>query len=239
MLLIREYYKKKYRNLIKFIFKTYNIPQELELCIYEYIDIYRYLYDNVVFDIDMGIHTTQVFYNIKKNDIPKLTAFGIPETIRDNIVCYRDIYIPINSLLQLNEQCLDNTLTSIILKFNNVYKESTLEKLRYIEQLKDKLNNKIISKEDYEKLNNYILFNYDIDIKDCNKLQYITLTETYILSKDKIDNLILRNNTDPMTICNNCDKRFKLSKNLSKSKDKNIAKSLKDPYLKCDCTNNS
>lgn len=235
MLSLKHYIVNDYKNIKKYIFDYYNIPDSVRLYIYDFIDIWKYIYDNVIFDIDMGIHTTQIFYNIKKNNLPKLAAFSIPNELRENIVAYRDIYIPLSSLLQMNSICLNAVQKMIISKFNSLYNEDVLEKLRYFDLLKDKLKNKIITKEVYDKLITNILINYDIDNKDAYTLQYICLTEKYKLSKDKIDNLILRSNSDSMAVCNNCDLRYNISKRLSDRENINIPILLKEPYKQCKC----
>lgn len=235
MLSLKHYVANDYKNIKRYIFDYYNIPDSVRLYIYDFIDIWKYIYDNVVFDIDMGIYTTQIFYNIKKKNLPKLAAFSIPNELRDNIVAYRDIYIPLSSLLQMNSICLDTMQKMIISKFNRLYNEDVLEKLRYFDLLKDKLKNEIITKKEYDKLITNILINYHIDSKDAHTLQYVCLTEKYNLSKDKIDNLILRSNSDSMAVCNNCDLRYNISQRLSDRVNKNIPILLKEPYKQCQC----
>ena len=66
MLSLKHYVANDYKNIKRYILDYYNIPDSVRLYIYDFIDIWKYIYDNVVFDIDMGIYTTQIFYNIKK-----------------------------------------------------------------------------------------------------------------------------------------------------------------------------
>ena len=72
MLSLKHYVDNNYKNIKRYIFDYYNIPNSVRLYIYDFIDIWKYIYDNVVFDIDMGIHTAQIFYNIKKKNLLNL-----------------------------------------------------------------------------------------------------------------------------------------------------------------------
>ena len=122
MLTLRQFYMQNHKSIKRFIFEHYQLPNHIMLYIFDFIDEYKYIYDNVMFDIDMGIHTTQIFYSIDSSTLPKLTAFKMPNNIKQYIVAYKDIYIPLSSILQMHDEDIDHASTQhIITTFNKIY----------------------------------------------------------------------------------------------------------------------
>ena len=228
------------KNKTTHLFSKWAIPPEIITHIYSFIDIWKYIYDTVVFDIELGIHTSQIIYNTTYTyTYPKILAFKIPNHLHNSIIGYRDIYIPLSSVLQLShlnnpDICCDIN-RDLVFEFNKVYNEYNLEKHQYINILDDKLKHNIIDQDQYNRLYKLMLSLYNFKPNQVNQLQYISLTTIYKLPIDKIDNLIQNSSSDPMTVCNICYHRHKLSKNLSNNYSKEIPNILKTPYILCSC----
>ena len=239
MLTLRQFYMQNHKSIKRFIFEHYQLPNHIMLYIFDFIDEYKYIYDNVMFDIDMGIHTTQVFYSIDSSTLPKLTAFKIPNNLKQYIIAYKDIYIPLSSILQMHDEDIDHASTQqIITTFNTMYNEGQLEQHKYYELLKNKLNWSIITITDYNRLKQLYNDKYNLNSRHSHLLQYVSLTERYTQPISMFDDLIDRNHSDPQAVCNICDKRFNISDSLKQASMLSIPEDMKEPYSICTCENN-
>ena len=238
MLTLRQFYMQNHKSIKRFIFEHYQLPNHIMLYIFDFIDEYKYIYDNVMFDIDMGIHTTQVFYSIDSSTLPKLTAFKMPNNLKQYIVAYKDIYIPLSSILQMHDEDIDHVSTEqLIITFNKMYNEGQLEQHKYYELLKNKLNKSIITISDYNRLKQLYNDKYNLNSRQSHLLQYVSLTERYTQHISMFDNLIDRSHSDPQVICNICDKRFNISDSLKQASMLSISEDMKEPYSICACEN--
>lgn len=234
MLSLKKMHQLRFKNIKRYMFHYYNIPTDVMLLIYEFIDLWKYIYDNVIFDIEMGIHTTELFYDIPSVKLPKLTAFKIPQNIKKHIIAYKDIYIPLSSILQMNQYDIDSLKTEdIITKFNTIYNDHVLEDKHLFDSLKFSFDLSLISKKEYDRL--YQKYTTTIQSNQCKKIQYVSLTNKYQQPIHKLQNLIIKNHSDPMQICNNCDCRYKVSSTLKQCLSLSISDDMKEPYYTCTC----